>query len=159
MPKTLSLSLLHFHFVKSVRRLWAHSPPSLSLRRRRRHSIIAGKFVICHGWPVKCYARSLAHSVSPRRSSPRSKLFLISFALLSPRRGNERKERIGAGTVEYSECEERNITVVGRSVYLLCRVIGARVKRITFLVQVCYLYSLSLSNFYPSPPACPPPFF
>ena len=57
----------------AVPRLGAYSPslPLLLCSSFARHSIIAGKFVICYGWPVKCYAR-------PLRPSPPSPLFSIS---------------------------------------------------------------------------------
>ena len=65
----------------AVPRLGAYSPslPLLLCSSFARHSIIAGKFVICYGWPVKCYAR-------PLRPSPPSPLFSISV-------GDEEKEK------------------------------------------------------------------
>ena len=70
-------------------RLGAYSPPSLLAR----HSIIAGKFVICYGWPVKCYAR-LAHSVSSILDLRRSRVKEKNEEKKNKKQNREKRRRL-----------------------------------------------------------------
>ena len=70
-------------------RLGAYSPLSLLAR----HSIIAGKFVICYGWPVKCYAR-LAHSVSSILDLRRSRMKEKNEEKKNKKQNREKRRRL-----------------------------------------------------------------
>ena len=72
------------------------SGPTLPLRPPlflARHSIIAGKFVICYGWPVKCYAR-LAHSVSSILDLRRSRMKEKNEEKKNKKQNREKRRRL-----------------------------------------------------------------
>ena len=74
-------------------RLGAYSPSSALPSLLARHSIIAGKFVICYGWPVKCYAR-LAHSVSTILDLRRSRMKETNEEKKNKKQNREKRRRL-----------------------------------------------------------------